>query len=336
MRLDRRLSVAPMMERTDRHFRYLVRLLAPRTLLYTEMVTAAAIVRGDAERLLQFDFAEHPVALQLGGSDPGELAAAARAGAERGYDEINLNVGCPSARVQAGRFGACLMREPGLVAECVSAMRAAVAVPVTVKTRIGVDDEDDYEFLARFIETVSAGGCDSFTVHARKAWLNGVSPKANRTLPPLRYERVAQLKRAFPALEIIVNGGITSAAQVREQLEHVDGVMIGREAYRHPFAMLELDRMVHGECGPRPTRAEIVHAYLPHFSRELERGTPAHHLTRHLVGLYQGEPGAARWRRTLGERPTPDALAAAVQSSQGAGFSGGGRRPKSDSAAAAM
>jgi len=334
-----------MMERTDRHFRYFLRLIAPRTLLYTEMVTAAAVTRGDAERLLRFDPAEHPVALQLGGSDPRELAAAARAGAERAYDEINLNIGCPSARVQSGRFGVCLMREPALVAECVSAMREAVRVPVTVKTRIGVDDRDDFEFLATFVERVAAAGCRSFIVHARKAWLHGLSPKDNRTLPPLHYERVAELKQAFPALEVIVNGGVTTAAEVRTQLGFVDGVMIGREAYRNPWLMAELDRIVYGETAVAGSRAQVVAAYLPYGAHELEHGARLHHLTRHLLGLYHGEPGAARWRRELTPQSADACVEAdvleraldAMSSLQGCpGVSGGGRRPKSVSTAAAM
>jgi tRNA-dihydrouridine synthase A len=330
-----------MMERTDRHFRYLLRLLAPRTLLYTEMITAPAIVRGDATRLLDFDPAEHPVALQLGGSDPAELAAAAAAGARRGYDEINLNVGCPSTRVQSGRFGVCLMREAGLVAEAVRAMRAAVAVPVTVKTRIGVDDDDDYAFLARFVETVAAAGCVTFIVHARKAWLHGVSPKENRTLPPLRYDRVARIKQDFPALEVVVNGGIGSADVALEQLARVDGVMIGREAYRQPYFIAELDRLVHGVATPLPSRADVVRAYLRYVRAERARGTHARALTRHLNGLYHGEPGAAAWRRALApvagggddeaERLLADALAAA----ESQGVAGGGRRPKSTVAEAA-
>jgi tRNA-dihydrouridine synthase A len=341
--LDRSLSVAPMMERTDRHFRYLLRLLAPRTLLYTEMVTAAAVVRGDADRLLRFDAIEHPLALQLGGSEPAQLAAAARAGAERGYDEINLNVGCPSARVQSGSFGVCLMHEPKLVAECVAAMRAAVAVPVTVKTRIGVDERDDYEFLAGFVGEIAAAGCRSVVVHARKAWLHGLSPKENRSVPPLSYERVAQIKRAFPTLEIIVNGGITSAEQVREQLALVDGVMIGREAYRNPYLMAHLDRMVYGATVALRTRIEVVEDYLEYAARELSAGTAPAALIRHLHGLFHGEPGAAAWRRTLTACTTAraDPLAAiahalaALDAPQGLVLTAGGRRPKSALTAAA-
>jgi tRNA-dihydrouridine synthase A len=342
--IDRRISVAPMMERTDRHFRYLLRLLAPRTLLYTEMVTAAAVVRGDAQRLLRYDPVEHPVALQLGGSDPGALAAAARMGAEHGYDEINLNIGCPSERVQSGRFGVCLMREPALVADCVAAMRTSVSVPVTVKTRIGVDHDDDYAFLARFVDTVAAAGCRSFVVHARKAWLHGVSPKANRTLPPLDYERVAALKRAFPELEIIVNGGITTVAQVRALLERVDGVMIGREAWRQPWLMAQLDRVVHGTNAHARSREDAAEAYLGHVTRELAGGVRASQLLRPLSGLYHGEPGAAQWRRELGRRDAdPDAqldilarAIAAMAASQGCAGDAGGRRPKSVSTATVM
>jgi tRNA-dihydrouridine synthase A len=338
--VDRRLSVAPMMERTDRHFRYLLRLLAPRTLLYTEMITAPAIVRGDGARLLEFDALEHPVALQLGGSDPAELAEAAAAGAARGYDEINLNVGCPSTRVQSGRFGVCLMREPDLVADCVRAMRAAVAVPVTVKTRIGVDEDDDYAFLVRFVETVAAAGCATFIVHARKAWLHGVSPKENRTLPPLRYDRVGRLKADFPELEIVVNGGIASAEVALAQLAQVDGVMVGREAYRHPYFIAGLDRLVYGGAPP-PSRAEAVRAYLAHVRAERARGTPAAALVRHLHGLYHGEPGATAWRRALSPGPATageDAeriIERALAAAEAHGLGGGGRRPKSTAAEAA-
>ena len=348
-----------MMERTDRHFRYLLRLLAPRTMLYTEMVTAAAIVHGDSSRLLRYDPVEHPVALQLGGSEPELLGAAARMGAQQGYDEINLNIGCPSERVQSGRFGVCLMREPTLVAECVAAMRATVNVPVTVKTRIGVDHDDDFAFLARFVETVAAAGCRTFVVHARKAWLHGVSPKANRTLPPLDYERVAALKRAFPALEIIVNGGITTIEQVRTQLERVDGVMIGREAWRQPWLMAELDRLVHGARATL-SREDVAQAYLAHIARELEEGTRLSQVLRPLSGLYHAEPGAAQWRRELSAIGTaagsrartggdPDTQAAradaqvealataiaAMAASQGSFGGAGGRRPKSVSVATA-
>jgi tRNA-dihydrouridine synthase A len=348
--IDRRVSVAPMMERTDRHFRCLLRLLAPRTLLYTEMVTAAAIVHGDAERLLRYDPTEHPVALQLGGSEPAQLASAARMGTERGYDEINLNIGCPSERVQSGRFGVCLMREPELVAQCVAAMIAAADVPVTVKTRIGVDHDDDFAFLTRFVDAVAGAGCRSFVVHARKAWLHGLSPKANRTLPPLHYERVAELKRAFPHLEIIVNGGITTIGQVRAQLDHVDGVMIGREAWRQPWLMAEIDRVVYGDGSSTASRTEVALAYLKHVARELADGTRLSHVLRPLSGLYHGAPGAAQWRRELGRIGTAagsrscstqtqvDALGraiAAMAAPQGF-FGGGGRRPKSVPLAAAM
>ncbi len=298
---DPRLSVAPMMERTDRFCRYFLRLITRRTRLYTEMLTSAALLHGDRERLLAFDEAEHPVALQLGGSDPGEMAMAARIAEDHGFDEVNMNVGCPSKRVRAGRFGACLMAEPQRVAECVAAMVSAVGIPVTVKTRIGIDDQDSYEALAAFVERVAAVGCQTFIVHARKAWLNGLSPRQNRHVPPLRYEVVRQLKRDFPHLRIVVNGGITSLHQVEQHLSRLDGVMVGREAYHNPYMLAAADRRVFGDQGAPATRREIVEAFLPYVALELARGARLAHLTRHLTGLYFGEPGARAWRRALSE-----------------------------------
>jgi tRNA-dihydrouridine synthase A len=298
--LPHRLCVAPMMDWTDRHCRFFHRLLSPHALLYTEMVTAPAVLHGDRERLLGFDPAEHPVALQLGGSEPHELAAAARVGESLGYDEINLNVGCPSDRVQSGRFGACLMREPALVADCIAAMRAAVSIPVTVKCRLGVDEQDEYEDLERFVETVRATGCNVFVVHARKAWLEGLSPKENREIPPLNYARVYRLKGDFPELTIIINGGIASVADVHEHLQHVDGVMLGRTAYHEPYRLAEIEHEIFGT--PLPDRDAVLAQLKPYVDAHLARGDRLQHISRHILGLYQGLPGARVYRRTLSER----------------------------------
>ena len=299
--LDRRLAVAPMLDWTDRHCRYFLRLLSRHTLLYAEMITTGAVLRGDRERLLAHDLAEHPLALQLGGCDPGELARCARVAADFGYDEVNLNVGCPSDRVQSGRFGACLMAEPDLVADGVAAMRAAVDLPVTVKTRIGIDDRDSYVELADFIGRVAAGGCEVFIVHARKAWLSGLSPKENREVPPLRYDVVHRLKRDFPGLAIILNGGLTTLDQVADQLRRVDGVMMGRAAYENPYLLAEADRRFFGASTPPPSRHQVIRAFLPYVEAQLQRGTPLHCMTRHVLGLFQGIPGARAWRRHLSE-----------------------------------
>jgi tRNA-dihydrouridine synthase A len=294
-----KLCVAPMMDRTDRHLRYLLRLLAPHARLYTEMITARALLHGDAERLLRFDEAEHPVALQLGGSEPDELAQAARIGAAAGYVEINLNVGCPSDRVQAGCFGAALMLEPARVASCVRAMRAAVDVPVTVKTRLGVDHHDSYEFVRDFLDEVAAAGCSTFIVHARKAWLSGLSPKENREIPPLDYGRVHRLKRDFPALTIVINGGFVTLADSVAQLEHVDGVMLGRAAIQDSWLLAHIDERLFG--GTVPTESAVLEAFERYVARELERGTPLRAMTRHLLGMRSGRAGGRRWRRGLGE-----------------------------------
>lgn len=299
-----RLSVAPMMDWTDRHCRYFHRLLAPHARLYTEMVTSAALVHGDRQRLLGFDDAEHPVALQLGGSDPQELAQAARIGADFGYDEINLNVGCPSDRVQSGRFGACLMHEPALVADCFTSMREAVTIPVTIKCRLGVDDQDEYADLQHFIETVAARGCGIFIVHARKAWLKGLSPKENREVPPLNYQRVYQLKRDFPALTILINGGIQSLAEVRTHLVHTDGVMLGRTAYHEPYRLAELEHALFGT--PLPDRMALIRQMREYTERHLAEGGKLNHISRHLLGLFQGLPGARGWRRHLSENAHRD------------------------------
>jgi tRNA-dihydrouridine synthase A len=279
--------------------------VSPSVRLYTEMITAQAIIKGDSQRLLAFDPTERPLALQLGGSEPDALAEAARIAEPFGYDEINLNIGCPSDRVQTGRFGACLMAEPERVAECIAALRQATRQPVTVKTRIGIDDHDDYEFLARFVAEVSAAGCGLFIVHARKAFLQGLSPKENRTVPPLRYDRVYRLKREFPDLTIVINGGIDSADAVSGHLEHVDGVMIGRKAYSDPFFLAELQaRFLPGPSGQAwraPERPQVVRAMAAYAEREMSRGARLHHITRHMHGMFAGLPGARRWRRFISE-----------------------------------
>jgi tRNA-dihydrouridine synthase A len=300
--IDRRIAVAPMMDYTDRHCRYLLRLLSPGALLYTEMVTAQALAHGDVERLLGFDKAEHPVALQLGGSDPDLLARAALLGERFGYDEVNLNVGCPSDRVQSGRFGACLMAEPGLVADCVRAMREAVGVPVTVKCRIGIDDHDDYAFFENFVGTVSAAGVRTFVVHARKAHLQGLSPRENREVPPLRYEVPQRLKQDRPDLEVILNGGLRSAAQVRAWLPHFDGVMLGRQVYQDPYLLAELQREFLDPAWPLPTREDVVARYADYVERMAAAGHRVPLMLRHAQGLYAGQPGARAWRRLLGEQ----------------------------------
>jgi tRNA-dihydrouridine synthase A len=334
--LDRRLSVAPMMDWTDRHCRYFLRLLAPRTLLYTEMVPAGAILLGDRERFLRFDPAEHPVALQLGGADPDGLARCAELGAARGYDEINLNVGCPSDRVQNARFGACLMAEPDLVACCMRAMLAAAApVPVTLKTRIGIDEHDSYDFLCRFVAAVAGAGCRTVILHARKAWLSGLSPRENRELPPLRYETVHRVKVDFPELEIIANGGIRTIAQARAQLAEVDGVMIGREAYQNPYALAEWERDLLGTAAPAPSRCEITLRLLPYIERELAEGTPLQAISRHILGLFNGVPGARAWRRHLSEAAhLPGADARVVVEAMAAVAAAETRRKKTEAVAA--
>jgi len=310
MPVDRRICVAPMMDHTDRHCRYLLRLVSPGALLYTEMITAQAIAHGDAERLLGFDPAERPVALQLGGSDPRLLAAAARLGEARGYDEINLNVGCPSDRVQSGRFGACLMAEPGLVADCVRAMREAVRIPVTVKCRIGIDDRDDYGFFEDFVSTGCEAGVEVFIVHARKAYLRGLSPRENREVPPLRYEVPERLKRERPGLTVILNGGLRTVAQVRQWLPRFDGVMLGRQAYQEPYLLAELHRAFVDAAWNPPSRESIVERYAAYVDRQLSEGQRLSTMVRHLHGLYAGLPGARSWRRYLSEqsvRPGADA-----------------------------
>ena len=300
--LTHRFCVAPMMDWTDRHCRFFHRLLTRRALLYTEMVTAEAVLHGDRDRLLGFSPEEDPVALQLGGSDPARLAEAATIGADCGYDEINLNVGCPSDRVQEGRFGACLMAEPQLVAECVAAMRARVAVPVTVKCRIGIDDQDSETGLERFVSAVAGAGCRTFMVHARKAWLQGLSPKANREVPPLDYGRVHRLKAAHPELEIVINGGIGSLDEAEAHLARVDGVALGRAAYQNPYLLAEVDQRLFGDTSAPPLRRDAVEALLPYAERHLAAGGRLNNIARHILGLYRGQPRARAFRRHLSER----------------------------------
>ncbi len=299
-----KFCVAPMMDWTDRHCRVFHRLLSGRARLYTEMLTSAAIEHGERARLLGFDESEHPLALQLGGSDPGELAAAARIGEDFGYDEINLNVGCPSDRVKEGRFGACLMAEPALVARCVAAMKRAVGIPVTVKCRIGIDDQDPEIALDALARGVVEAGADAVIVHARKAWLQGLSPKENRDIPPLDYDRVYRLKAAMPEVPVIINGGIGSIAEAKAHLAHVDGVMLGRAAYQEPWRLLEVDPEIFGEAAPHATVKAAFEAMMLYIDAELSKGTRLHAITRHFVGAYHGVPGARHFRRHLAEHGT--------------------------------
>jgi len=321
------LSVAPMMDWTDRHCRYFHRLLTRRTLLYTEMVTTGALIHGDAARHLAFDPAEHPVALQLGGSDPGELAACTRLAAEWGYDEVNLNIGCPSDRVQSGRFGACLMAEPALVGDCLAAMIEATTTwaaktgasgpSVTAKCRLGIDAQAPEETLPAFLETVRAAGCRTVIIHARKAWLQGLSPKENRHVPPLDYALVYRMKLAFPDLTFVLNGGVPDLAAAQTHLAHVDGVMLGRAAYQSPWLLAEADRQIFGEAGEGPSRENVIEALIPYVERRLAAGDRLASITRHILGLYQGRPGARLFRRHLSEHATtpeagPEVLREAV------------------------
>jgi tRNA-dihydrouridine synthase A len=299
--LDHRFSVAPMMDWTDRHCRVFHRLLTRRARLYTEMLTTGAIIHGDRQRLLGFDASEHPVALQLGGSDARDLATSAKIGEDFGYDEINLNVGCPSDRVKDGRFGACLMAEPELVAASVAAMKRAVNIPVTVKCRIGIDDQDPEVALDALARGVIASGADALIVHARKAWLNGLSPKENRDLPPLDYDRVYRLKSALPNVAIVINGGIGSLAEARTHLAHVDGVMLGRAAYREPWQLLTVDPELFGEAARHATMKDALAAMTPYIERELAQGTRLHSIARHFVGAFHAVPGARAFRRHLAE-----------------------------------
>jgi len=333
-----RLCVAPMMEWTDRHCRVLLRAITKRTLLYTEMIHCGAVLHGNAERHLAHDALEHPLALQLGGSDPRDLAAAARLAEASGYDEVNLNIGCPSERVSAGRFGACLMAEPELVRDCVGAMIEAVGIPVTVKSRIGIDDHDSYEELAEFVETVAGGGCRTFIIHARKALLSGLSPRENREVPPLNYGYVYRIKQEFPDLRIVLNGGVRSIGDALSHLGRADGVMIGRAAYHDPWLLREADRRVFGAGAGPETRHDVVAAMLPYIEAKCRAGVPLARITRHMLGLFNGVPGARAWRRYLAENAhrrdagpeTVRAAAALVGSdSDGAGEAAamaGGRR----------
>jgi tRNA-dihydrouridine synthase A len=301
-KLNRKLCIAPMMDWTDRHDRYFLRQISRYVMLYTEMVTTGAVLHGQRERLLGFHKEEHPLAVQLGGSDPAELAESARICEAFGYDEVNLNVGCPSDRVQRGKIGACLMAEPELVAECVRAMQHAVNIPVTVKSRTGVDHLDSYEHLTRFVDTVASAGCRTFIIHARKAWLQGLSPKQNREIPPLQYERVYHIKQDFPELEIVINGGITSLEQAEQHLQHVDGVMIGREAYHNPYMLAEADRRIFGALNEPPSREMLVDIMTRYTELHLADGGRFNQVSRHLLGLFYGQPGGRLWRRFLSEK----------------------------------
>lgn len=320
--IDRRLSIAPMMDWTTRDFRYLLRLITRHTLLYTEMVVAQAVIHGDRDKLLGFDAAEHPLALQLGGSDPALLAEASRIAEGYGYDEINLNVGCPSDRVQKGKIGAVLMAEPELVADCVAAMQAAVNVPVTVKTRIGIDTQDDYAFLHRFVSVVREAGCRTFIIHARKAILKGLSPKENRTIPPLIYQRALDVKRDFGNCEVLLNGGVKSLDEACQHLQQLDGVMIGREAYHNPWCLAEADTRVFGaSANPLARQDELVEAFMPYLAQRFANGVPVNRVLVHLLGLFQGQPGARQFRRHLSEHmhkkeATPAVLLEAVRQMQ--------------------
>jgi tRNA-dihydrouridine synthase A len=291
-----------MMACTDRHFRYLARLITRHAVLYTEMITTGALLRGDASRLLAFDPSEYPLALQLGGSDPEDLARCARLAEDARFDEININIGCPSDRVHEARFGACLMAEPELVAECVAAMRATVAVPVTIKTRIGLDEQDSYDALTRFISTVARAGCKTFIIHARKAWLRGLSPKENREVPPLRYDVVHRIKHDFPQLEIVLNGGIKTLAQAQDQLARVDGVMLGREVYHNPYLLSKVDSYFYADSRPAPSREQVLVEFNSYLETQLAEGVPLSRIAPHLMGLFQGLPGARAWRRYLSEK----------------------------------
>ena len=293
-----------MLDWTDRHCRYFYRLMSKQALLYTEMVTTGALIQGNQSRFLQFNHEEHPLALQLGGSKPADLALCAKMAQDYGYDEVNLNVGCPSDRVQNGLFGACLMAEPFLVAECIAAMQQATSIPITVKSRIGIDDKDSYEELTHFIKTVASSGCKTFIIHARKAWLQGLSPKQNRDVPPLRYEVVFQLKKDFPELEIILNGGIISLETVQEHLNQVDGVMLGREVYQRPFLLTQVDHAIFNENKQLKTRQQIVEELIPYIQQQLKQGVRLNSISRHILGLFHSQKGAKAWRRYLSENAT--------------------------------
>ncbi len=302
MKINRRFCVAPMLDWTDRHERYLLRLISKRAVLYTEMVTTGALIHGDPHRYLQYNREEHPLALQLGGSTPKDMASCAKLAEDYAYDEVNINVGCPSDRVQNGAFGACLMAEAELVAENVAAMREAVDIPVTVKNRIAIDDMPEYETLYHFLQTVSEAGCKTFIIHARKAWLKGLSPKQNRDVPPLNYQLVYQMKQEFPHLEIILNGGIKTLAECEQHLAKVDGVMLGREVYHNPFILREVDKKIYGDdTQKQQTELEVLQLYMQYMQKELAKGVYLKHLSRHLLGFFNGQPGAKAWRRYISE-----------------------------------
>jgi len=303
--MKRTFSVAPMLDWTDRHERFFLRLITQHALLYTEMITTGALIHGDRARHLDFNHDEHPVAIQLGGSDPGDLAVCAKMAEDHGYDEINLNVGCPSNRVQSGMFGACLMAKPELVAECIAAMQDAVDIPVTVKHRIGIDENESIEELFEFVDVVAQAGCKTFIVHARKAWLNGLSPKQNRDIPPLRYDVVHKLKHSMPQLEIIINGGICDLETATEQLKHVDGIMMGREAYHNPYILAQVDQRFYQSEKSVISRIEIMQALYPYIEKEIASGTRLHSISRHILGLFNGLPGAKKWRRYISENAPP-------------------------------
>ena len=306
--MNRTFSVAPMLDWTDRHERYFLRLISRYALLYTEMITTGALIYGDRQRFLKFSDVEHPVAMQLGGSNPVDMASCAKMAEDHGYDEININVGCPSNRVQSGMFGACLMAEPELVAECISAMQAVVNIPVTVKHRIGVDEDESIEQLFHFVETVASAGCKTFIVHARKAWLKGLSPKENRDIPPLRYDVVHQLKQSKPDLEIILNGGICDLDTAETQLKYVDGVMMGREVYHNPYILADVDQRFYNSSEKILSRFEIIELLFPYIQQEISKGTRLHSISRHILGLFNGCPGAKKWRRYISENaPRADA-----------------------------
>lgn len=299
--LDHKFSIAPMLDWTDKHCRYFHRLLTTHAVLYTEMVTTGAILHGSGD-YLDFNHEEHPVVLQLGGSEPTQMAQCAKLAEQRGYDAVNINVGCPSDRVQNGMFGACLMAQPALVADCIKAMQDRVSIPVTVKTRIGIDDSDDYQFLQDFVQAVANAGCKQLVVHARKAWLKGLSPKENREVPPLNYQRVYQLKREFPQLDISLNGGVKTLQQAKEQLDFLDGVMVGREAYSNPMILSEVDALIYGQNQVARTAEQAVLAMLPYIEQQMSQGARLWHIVRHMLGIFQGVPGARQWRRLLSEQ----------------------------------
>ena len=290
-----------MLDWTDRHERYFLRLISKHALLYTEMVTTGALIHGDRQRHLQFNKEEHPVALQLGGSEPSELSDCALMAEDEGYDEVNINVGCPSERVQKGSFGACLMAEPNLIAECVSMMRQQVSIPITVKHRIGIDDKDSYEELVHFVKTISQAGCKTFIIHARKAWLKGLSPKENREIPPLRYDIAYQIKKDFPELEIIINGGIKTLVECDEHLQQVDGVMLGREIYHNPYVMAEVDQQIYGSTDDVLSRKQILQQFIEYVESQLAQDVYLKHMSRHILGLFHGVAGAKAWRRHISE-----------------------------------